>query len=150
MNLKEKIESDFLEAVKAKDQIMVSVLRLLKSAIKNEEIKQIKKLDNRETEKVIRREVKQRNDSIVEYEKGGREDLASKEKSEIDILKEYLPEAMPEEEVKKIIEGVAAKMGEIGPDDFGKVMGVAMKEIAGRADGDIVGNIVKELLEPVK
>lgn len=147
MSLKERVESDFVEAFKKKEQNVVSTLRILKAAIKNEEIDRKKELNDEETAKVIRSEIKKRRDSIIDYKKGGREDLARKEELEIDILNSYLPPELSDEELEKIVAGVVAGLGRVAPKDFGRVMGAAMKETAGRASGDRVSEAVRKKLE---
>ncbi len=146
MNLKEKIEADFAAAVKSRDTEKVSVLRLLKTAIKNEEINQKEELSDDDILKILKREVKQRKDSIEEYQKGNREDLAEKEKREIKIIKQYMPEEISEEEAERIVEEVISAMNDVGPGDFGKVMAAVMEKAGGRADGALISKIVKQKL----
>lgn len=147
MSLKEKIEQNFIRARKEKNEAVVSTLGMLLSAIKNAEIAGMRKeFSDEDVLKVINSEVKKYKDSIIEYEKGGREDLAAKEKSEMEILAAYLPAQLSEEEIKKIVGDKINELGASGPGDFGKVMGAAMKAAGGRAGGDAVGKAVKELL----
>jgi hypothetical protein len=147
MSLKEKIEKDFAEARKEKNEAVVSTLGMLKAAIQNAEIAGMRKeFVDEDVLKVINSEVKKHKDSIVEYEKGSRADLADKEKKEMEILAQYLPAQIGEEEIKKIAEEKIKELGATGPGDFGKVMGQVMKAVAGRAGGDAVGKVVKELL----
>ncbi len=148
MSLKEQIEQDFVAARKEKNELVVSTLGMLKSAVTNAEIAGMRKgFTDDDVLKIIASEVKKHKDSIAEYEKGGRVDLASKEKQELEILVKYLPAQMGEEEIKKIAEEKIKELGVSGPGDFGKVMGAVMKAAAGRASGDAVGKIVKELLQ---
>ena len=147
--LKEQILSDLKESLKSGDNFKRDVLRLLSSAIKNVEIEKMKKeegLNDQEVVDVVKKAVKQRKDSIEQYEKGGRSDLAEKEKKEIEILSVYLPSQMDEEKVKEIIKQVIAESGASSLKDFGKVMGMAMKKFQGQADGDVVKRIVEESL----
>jgi uncharacterized protein YqeY len=141
MAILEQVEMDFIAAYKEKDEAKSSVLRLLKSAIKNEEIKKREPLSDDETIKIIQREIKQRNDSIVEYEKGGRADLAQKEKTEISILEIYMPTQMTDEELENIVKNAAG-----GETDFGKIMGKVMPAVAGKADGNRVSAVVRKIL----
>ncbi|MFA5777331.1 MAG: GatB/YqeY domain-containing protein [Parcubacteria group bacterium] len=145
--LKEQILSDLKESLKSGDALRRDTLRLLSSAIKNAEIEKKKKeegLSDQEIVETIKKSVKQRKDSIEQYEKGGRQDLADKEKQELEILSIYLPEQMSEDKIREEIEKVIAKTGANSQKDFGKVMGMAMKRLNGQADGDAVKKIVKE------
>jgi uncharacterized protein YqeY len=141
MNLGEQIGKDFIVAYKAKDEVKSSVLRLLKSAIKNEEISKKTVLSDDEVIKIIQREIKQRNDSIFEYGKGGRSDLADKEKDELTVLKTYLPAQLSDEELENIVKSVISEES-----DFGKIMGKVMPQVAGKADGSRVSAAVRKLL----
>jgi hypothetical protein len=160
--LKEKIQSDLKEAMKARNELVLSTLRMVATALTTAEIiKERKALTEEEVMGVLKREVKQRQDAITDYKKGGREDLAKKEKDEIVILQKYLPAAMSEEKVRTIVEKVMQEL-QITPvkrdpsspaasqDDalrhFGKVMKAVMAESKGRADGAMVSKMVKELL----
>lgn len=148
MTLKEQIEKDFTEARKSKNEAVVLVLSMLRAAILNAEIAGGRKeFADEDVMKVINSEVKKHKDSIADYEKGGRADLVSKEKSEMEILAKYLPAELPEEELKKIAEEKVKELGASGPGDFGKVMGAVMKAAAGRASGEAVSRIVREMLE---
>jgi hypothetical protein len=106
-----------------------------------------KEFADEDVQKVIVSEVKKHKDSIADYEKGGRADLVSKEKAEMEILVKYLPAELPEDELKKIVEEKIKELGSSGPGDFGKVMGAVMKAAGGRAGGDAASKMVKELLE---
>ena len=147
MNLREKIDKDFVSARKEKNDSVVSALGMLRAAILNQEISlRPKELTEDDILKVVRSEVKKRKDSITEYEKGKRDDLASKEKEEVDILSNYLPKEMEESELREIIKKQIKESGATGASDFGKVMGLVMKATAGRASGEMVQKIVKESL----
>jgi len=144
-----QISSDLKDAMKNKDALKVSVLRMMISAFNNEAINLMKKdqgLSDDEAIKVLKREVKKRKDSIEQYNIGGRRELADKEKSEIDIIQKYLPKELSEEELKKIVAEVIAEMGEVTPGQFGIVMKAVMAKTAGAADGAVVSRIVKENL----
>lgn len=148
MNLNEKILGDLKTAMIARDAFAVSVLRMLIAAIKNKKIEAGREHELAEAEiaAVVQAEIKKRQDSITAYAAGNRQDLADKESAEIEILKKYQPEQMSEEEVKKIIAATLAGLGDIGPGDFGRVMGAIMPQVKGKADGNLVNKIVKELL----
>ena len=148
--LHQKIEAELKSALKSGEKEKTGVLRFLISAIKNHQIeiktKDEQYLADEEVVAVIRRQVKQRKDSIAEYEKGGRQELADKEKAELDILDNYLPAQAGEDKIREVVK---AKMQELGITDksgFGKLMGVAMAELKGQADGDAVKKVVEEEL----
>ncbi len=133
----QQINADLKQAMLKKDPETVSVLRMLVSSFHNEAIALKKKevgLNEEEEIKVLKREVKKHRDSIEQYEKGGRPDLAAKEKQELEILNRYLPAEMSEDEVKKVVEEVMAEMGEVAPSQFGMVMKNVMAKIGGKAD----------------
>ncbi len=145
--LEELIEKDFLTALKSKrDEILVSVLRLLKTAVKNAEINKKEKLTVEEIQKVIASEVKKRKDSIESYQKGQREDLAAKEQQELEILEKYLPQQLNEEELRVLVQKVIAEGGSVTTKDFGKIIGQVMARAGGRAEGGMVSRLVKEKL----
>ncbi len=166
MSLKDRINKDLINALKNGDKFVVSVLRFLNASIKNKEIEKrtklsktisdIKELESKsvlndeEIIEVIMKECSKRRDAIAEFEKAKRLDLANSEKAELDILAKYLPEQISEEEIKSIVQKIASKMGEIGSLQFGQVMSQVMKEVKGRATGDVVSGIVKEFLEQKK
>lgn len=148
-NLQNQIKKDLISALKEKNEVKISVLRMLQSAIKNKEIEVKKReegLSDEEISQVVASEVKKRKDSVESYKSGGRDELAKKEEQEIEILKSYMPKQMPEEEVVKIVEKAIADTGASSPQDMGKVMGKAMEELKGRADGNLVSKIVKDKL----
>jgi uncharacterized protein YqeY len=148
--LLEKIKNDLNQALKAKKAAEVSVLRLLLADLQNREIAlrqaQDKKLTNEEVVAAIRKQLKLRKEAIAEYQKGGREDLESKEREEMKILSKYLPQMLSPEEIEKIIDASIEKTGAKSAQDFGKVMGEAMKSLKGQADGTEVAKIVKDHL----
>ncbi len=145
MSLLEKIEQDFQVALKQKNQAVTSTLRLLKAALTNKE-KEGKKLTEEIALAVLKSQIKQRKDSITEYQKAERNDLAAKEEEELKILEDYLPEQLSEERIKEIIDKVVTQLAEEEQNNFGKVMGAVMKEIAGQAEGSLVTKLVKDKL----
>ncbi|HBI34157.1 MAG TPA: aspartyl-tRNA amidotransferase [Candidatus Moranbacteria bacterium] len=150
MTLKEKIISDLKDAMKSGDSVRRDTLRLLDSAVKNLEIEKKKRetgLDDAEVLEVISRAVKQRQDSIRQFEDGGRADLAEKEKIELEIIMPYLPAQLSKEAITAIVSEVIAQTGSAGVGDLGKVMGQAMSKMKGEADGNVVREIAKQLLE---
>jgi len=147
METKAKIENDLKQALKDKNEITVSVLRMLKAAFHNKEIeKKGEALEEVETLKIITKQVQQRKDSIEQFAKGKRDDLVAKETKELEILKDYLPEQLSEEEVANIIKKAISDTGAKGKADFGKVMKAAMAEVKGRADGKMISQIVSQQL----
>lgn len=147
--LKQKIISDMKEAMKAGDTLKRDTLRMLDSMIKNAEIEKLKKeegLADMEVVEVLSRAVKQRRDSAEQYEKGGRADLAGKEKKEIEIISAYLPEQLGEDKIREIVKNIISETGAASKADIGKVMGQAMGKLKGRADGTAVKSIVESEL----
>ncbi|MFA6047552.1 MAG: GatB/YqeY domain-containing protein [Parcubacteria group bacterium] len=150
MSIKQKISDDLKSAMKAGETEKRDVLRMLDSMVKNTEIEKKKReegLTDEEVIEVVTRAVKQRKDSIAQYESGGRPELAEKEQKEIDILMAYMPEQMGEEEVRKIVKEVISETGAQGAASIGKVMGPAMARLKGKADGTLVKKIVEEELK---
>lgn len=148
MNLKQQIEADLTKSLKEKEQVAVSSLRFLLNAVHNEEIAQKKrgKLTDEDIQKVIFSLVKKHRDSIEAFRKGNREDLVEKEKAEMKVLEKYLPRQLNEEEIKKIVQNIIDKNKD-QPLVFGRIMGLAMKEVKGKAGGQVVNRIVKQSLE---
>ena len=151
MKLKEKIEQDFKEAFKNKEEIRLSALKMLRAAISNAEIEKRGKgegdeLSDEEIEAVVSKEAKKRREALEIYEREGREDLAERERKELEVLSAYLPEQLSEEEVRRLAEEAIKEAGASGPKEMGKVMAVLMPKVKGRADGSLVSRIVKELL----
>lgn len=148
-NLKQKLSADLKEALKAKQELVTSALRMAISAIGNKEIELRKKdigLSDEEVVVVLSSEVKKRKDAIREFENGGRADLADKEKAEMAVLAKYLPAELPDEEVLRIVRDGIREAGAAGTSDFSKVMKVVMPILKGRADGERVSALVKEAL----
>jgi len=150
MNLKEKIISDLKDAMKAGDVMKRDTLRLLDNAIKNTEIEKKKKetgLSDEEILEVLGRAVKQRQDSIRQFNDGGRPELAEKEQAELDIIIPYLPAQLSEDEIRVVVKTVIEETGAAGMSDIGKVMGQAMGKMKGKVDGNVVKKIVGEELK---
>lgn len=148
MILKERIHTDLLNAMKAKEEMKLGALRMLKAAIMKFEVSGDKKVEATDENvlQIIGKEVKQRKDSIDAYRKGSREDLANKEEAEMKILQAYLPAQMNEEELKSLI-SQAISQTDATAKDFGKVMGTVMAQAKGKADGQTVTRLVKEMLK---
>lgn len=141
------ISQKIAEAMKARDEIRLSTLRLLSSALNYEFIAKQHVLNEEEELAVVRREVKKRKDAIEAYEKAKATDRAEKEKKEMAILNEFLPAEMSEEEVTKLVDAAIAETGAKSIADMGKVMGAVMAKAGGRADGGVVSNLVKSKLQ---
>ena len=146
MGLSQKINGDLKQALLSKDADKANTLRMLKSSIHNQEIVVKHELSDDEIGKIVGKEVKSREESIVEYKKGDRPDLVSAEEKEIEFLKAYLPEQLSDAEIEKIVDEVIADTGASSPADMGKVMGQVMPKLSGKADGAKVSEIVKNKL----
>ncbi|MFH1867362.1 MAG: GatB/YqeY domain-containing protein [Candidatus Omnitrophota bacterium] len=144
--LKQKIEDDLRAALKAKDDIRVSTLRLLKAALLNAEIAKKQEIGDEEIILLIKKQLKQRRDSIEGFKKGGRQDLVDKETKEFEILKAYLPDELDPDEMLAIVKEAISESGASSPNDMGKAMKQAMAKIKGRADGNAVSAMVKNIL----
>ncbi|MDP2910192.1 MAG: GatB/YqeY domain-containing protein [bacterium] len=154
--LKAEIQQELKKAVKGGDEINRSTLRMVLAAVSNKEKEKRYKekaeaevqLTEEEMIEVISSEAKKRKEAIREYEKGGRQDLAEKEKAELKILEKYLPEQLSEEAIRKLAQQAVEKTKASEMKDMGKVMAELMPQVKGKADGAIVSQIVKELLSP--
>jgi uncharacterized protein YqeY len=147
MGLTEQIEKDLTAAMKAREELRLSVLRMAKAALKNKQIELGQPLDDAQAAAVLRTLVKQRHDSVEQFRKGGREDLATKEEQEIKILETYLPAAASDADIDAAIAAALAETGASGAKDMGKVMKAAMARLAGKsADGKRVSEKVRAKL----
>lgn len=144
--LAEKVRSDMTDAMKAQEKERLSTLRMLQSALKNEQINVGHELSDEETLSVIRKAMKQRQDSIEQYTHGGRTELADKERSEMDLLKTYLPPDLSDEELESGIREIIASTGAQSKKDMGKVMKEATARFKGRVDGKKIQELVQRLL----
>ena len=147
MTLMEQLTADMKDAMKKGEKERLSVIRLVRGAVRQAEIDGKKTLNDDESLNILAKEVKMRRDSIEEFERGKRTDLVEKTKAEIDILMPYLPAQLSPNEVKELAEKAAAEVGAATAKDMGKVMGVLMPRLKGRADGKIVNEIVRALLK---
>ncbi len=146
MALKEQLDADLKAAMKGKDALKLSVVRMLKSAIKYREIEVMKPLDDAGVLGVVASEIKRRRDSVEQYKAGSRQDLVDKEEAEIRILQSYLPQQLSEAELRAKVDEVIARTGAKGPKDMGAVMKALMPEVQGRAEGKAVSDMVKQRL----
>lgn len=146
MTLLDRLNNDIKVAMKAKDKETLSVLRMMKSSIQNEEIKKGESLSSDEELTVLSREMKQRKDSLQEFKDAKRDDLVEKVFAEIKIVDRYMPEQFSEDELRSIIESAIDETDASSMKDFGKVMGIVMPKTKGKADGQKVNSLVKESL----
>jgi len=148
MSLFKQIEQDIIQAMKAGQKEVVSTLRMAKSAANNVLIdKNKKELTDAETIDVLQKQLKKNAESLEMYIKGNRQELADKEKAEMEILKKYLPKQLSEDEIKSLAEQAVAKSGASTPADTGKVMKELMPQVKGKADGKLVNQVVQKLLK---
>lgn len=148
--LKQQLQEELKQAMRDQNELLKSVLRMLLSAITYYEINKGGagyEATDEDVLSVIDKQVKQRKDSIEQFEKAGRQELADKEKEEMALLEKYLPEQMSEDDVRSIVAETIAGMGTVSMSDMGKVMGAVMPKVKGKADGNLVGKIVREELQ---
>ena len=146
MALKETLDAELKAAMREKDAPKLSVIRMLKSAIKYREIEVMKPLDDAGVLAVVASEIKRRRDSVEQYRAGNRADLADKEEAEIAVLQAYLPAQLGEDELRAKVDEAIAKTGAKGPKDMGAVMKALLPEVQGRAEGSAVSELVKARL----
>ena len=146
MNLVQELDKEIIEAMKAKDSVRLATLRGVKGAIKLQSIDHKKEINDELLIDVVSKEIKSRNESIKEFEKGNRQDLIDKTKEEIDILSKYLPEQLSEDEIITIINQVFEEVKPSGIKDMGKVMGKVTPLVKGKADMGLVSSLIKENL----
>jgi uncharacterized protein YqeY len=146
-SIKDKITQDMKKALADKDKVKLSVIRLLKSEIRYKEIEKGSELSDDEIISVLSSSVKRHKDSIEQFEKGGRDDLAAQEKAELEIIWEYMPQQLEEDELSKIVDQAIKKTDVSDPSGLGKVMKIVMPEVKGRADGKRVNELVLSKLK---
>ena len=148
MSIKEKLQGDLNTAIRGRDEVSSSTIRMLLTAITNEEVagKEKRELKDDEIITVLSREAKKRREAAEAFEAAGRADKAAAEKAEGEVIAKYLPEQLSEADVQKLIDEAIASTGAAGPSDMGKVMGAIKGKIAGKADGAMVSNLVKATL----
>lgn len=144
--LLDQIKNDMKEAMKAKEVTKRDALRLLLSAVKQIEVDERKELTDEDVNKIIQKQVKQRQDSASQFKEAGRDDLLEKEESEIAIFMAYMPKQLDDTEVETAVKEIIEKVGATSMKDMGKVMGMASKNLAGKADGKRINECVKKLL----
>ncbi len=146
MSLSQTLDTAFKESMKSKDSLKVSVLRMIRTAVKNKEVELRRSLDDDEILKVLSTQAKQRKEAIEQFLAGNRHDLAEKEQAELKILHEFLPQALSREEMERELDDLISALAPVGPKDMGKVMKEAMRRFAGRADGKEVNELVRSKL----
>ena len=144
--MKERINNDFISAMKNKEKEKLAVMKMLKGAVQLEELNQKKELTDDEIVMIVAKQIKTRKESIVEFEKGNRTDLIEQANFEIKVLEEYMPEQMSEEEINKVIDEVFIKVNPAGPSDMGKIMGMISPILKGKADLGLVNKLIRDRL----
>lgn len=153
MSLRQRIEDDLKTALKQRDKERLGCLRMVKAKVQEKQVElrgkegPDAKLSDEQVVQVVSAYAKQRRDSIESYEQGGREDLAAKERSELEMLTDYLPQQMSEAEVAQIVDAAVAESGATQPKDMGAVMKLVMPKVKGRADGKLINQLVKSRLQ---
>jgi len=146
MELLDQLESDLAEAMKLRDEVKTTTLRLLKSAMKNYQIELGHDLTMQEALAVLQKEAKKHQDSISQYQNANREDLAKEEQAELEVIKQYLPEQMSREDLEKVVDAVISETGASTAADMGKVIGAVRQKTEGKADGAMIAEIAKSKL----
>jgi uncharacterized protein YqeY len=146
MGLKEQITEDMKAAMRAKEAGKLGAIRLITAAIKQKEVDERIELNDAQVQAIVEKMIKQRKDSIAQFEAGGRQDLVDIEKAELEVLTAYMPAALSEAEVQAEVAAAVAASGAVGPQDMGKVMAVLKPKLAGRADMTAVSGLVKAAL----
>jgi len=144
--LAERLSEDLKQAMKEKDKLRLSVIRMVRAAIKNAEIEKRRPLNEDEIIDVLSRELKQRQESLQEFEKAGRQDLSEQVQQEIQILRQYLPEPLDDQALQELVKEAIQAVGAISKRDLGKVMSYLMPKVKGRADGKKVNQMVQQQL----
>lgn len=148
MSLEERLVEEMKQAMKSNDKLRLSTIRMIRSALKNKEIELRKKLEDEDVVKVIQAMVRKGEESVEQFQTGGRMDLVEKEKKEIEISKSFLPQPLSQEEILKIIDQSIQETQASSLKDIGKVMKSVMPKIGGKADGKLINQLVKERLSP--
>jgi uncharacterized protein YqeY len=148
MSLEERLVQEMKEAMKSSDKLRLSTIRMIRSTVKNKEIELRKPLDDGEIQKAIQGMVRKGEESVEQFKLGGRMDLVEKESKEIEILKSFLPQALTQEEILKIIDETIEETQSTSLKDIGKLMKSVMPKLQGKADGKLVNQLVKERLSP--
>ncbi|MET0266167.1 MAG: GatB/YqeY domain-containing protein [Duganella sp.] len=148
MGLREQITEDMKNAMRAKEAGRLATIRLILAEIKRKEVDERIEVDDQQTVAIVEKMIKQRKDSITQFEAGGRADLADIEKAELVVLSAYMPAGLSDEEIAAEVAAAVTASGAAGPQDMGKVMGIVKPKLAGRADMTVVSALVKKALSP--
>jgi hypothetical protein len=148
MSLEERLVEEMKQAMKSNDKLRLSTIRMIRSSLKNKEIELRKKLEDEDIVKVIQVMVRKGEESVEQFQAGGRMDLVEKETKEIEILKSFLPQPLSHEEILKIVDETIQETQASSLKDIGKVMKSVMPKIGGKADGKLINQLVKERLSP--
>ena len=148
MSLEERLVEEMKQAMKSNEKLKLSTIRMVRSALKNKEIELRKKLEDEDIVKVIQAMVRKGEESVEQFQTGGRMDLVEKEKSEIEIMKSFLPQPLSQEEILKIIDQSIQETQASSLKDIGKVMKSVIPKLGGKADGKLINQLVKERLSP--
>ncbi|OXM15609.1 GatB/YqeY domain-containing protein [Paenibacillus herberti] len=146
MSLSQRLDDDMKQAMRDKDKFRLTTIRMVRAAVKNLEIDLKRSLEDSEVLDIVSREIKQRKDSLQEFQKASRDDLVKDVAAEIDIISVYLPTQLTEEEIKAIVEQTIQETGASSKADMGKVMSALMPKVKGRADGKLVNQAVQQFL----
>lgn len=150
MNLIDQLPEDLKQAMKAKDRVRLRTIRSLRAALQEKEIKERQggeaHLSEEQVLAVVQKQAKQRREAIIQYEQAGRDDLVAKEREELEIIEAYLPEQLGDDEIRRVVQEIVTTTGASSLRDMGKVMGAAMEQLKGRADGRRISEMAKALL----
>ncbi|MCR2803183.1 GatB/YqeY domain-containing protein [Paenibacillus soyae] len=147
MNLSERLNDDMKQAMKSQDKFKLTTIRMMRASVKNMEIELKRPLEDNEVLDILSREIKIRKDSLQEFQKAGRDDLVTGLAAEIEIISQYLPEQLTEEEIQEIVRQTIQELGASSKAEMGKVMGALMPKTKGRADGKLVNKAVQQFLQ---
>jgi len=147
MNLSERLTDDMKHAMKSQDKFKLTTIRMMRASVKNLEIDLKRPLEDKEVLDILSREIKQRKDSLQEFKKAGRDDLVTDLAAEIEIISQYLPEQLTEEEIQEIVRQTIHELGASSKADMGKVMSALLPKTKGRADGKLVNQAVQQFLQ---
>lgn len=146
MSIKERLDTDLKDAMRAGDAVRRETIRMLRSAVKYAEIEWQREASDEDVQTIVAREIKKRNEAIESFQKGKREDLVAKEQAELNILKQYLPEQLSREQIVEVVQRIVSESGASGISQLGPVMRQAMAQLKGKADGRLVNEVVREVL----
>jgi uncharacterized protein YqeY len=148
-SIRDGISDDMKKAMVAKDKVRLSVIRLLKSEIRYKEIEKGAELSDEDVIAVLSSSAKRHKDSIAQFEKGGREDLVAQEKAELEVIREYMPKQLEEDELSRIVDEAIKEVNALAASDLGRVMKIVMPKVRGKADGKRVNELVSSRLQPM-